>query len=78
MLKTKLTVRVDQELLENAKRFASKNNTTLTDLIDSFLKQIPVQGSLKEAPTVRYLTGVLSPNASQDDYKAHLDEKYGG
>lgn len=77
MLKTKLTVRVDQDLLENAKRFASKNNTTLTDLIDSFLKQIPVQGSLKEAPTVRYLTGVLSPNASQDDYKAHLDEKYG-
>ena len=78
MLKTKLTVRVDQDLLENAKRFASKNNTTLTDLIDSFLKQIPVQGSLKEAPTVRYLTGVLSSNASQDDYKAHLDEKYGG
>jgi hypothetical protein len=78
MLKTKLTVRVDQDLLENAKRFASKNNTTLTDLIDSFLKQIPVQGSLKEAPTVRYLTGVLSPNASKDEYKAHLDEKYGG
>lgn len=77
MLKTKLTVRVDQELLENAKRFASKNNTTLTDLIDSFLKQIPVQNSLKDAPTVRYLSGVLSANVSSEDYKAHLDEKYG-
>ncbi len=77
MLKTKLTVRVDPELLENAKKFASKNNTTLTDLIDSFFKQIPVQSSLKDAPTVRYLTGVLSANVSTEDYKTHLDEKYG-
>jgi hypothetical protein len=78
MLKTKLTVRVDPELLENVKKFASRNNTTLTELIDSFFRQIPVQGSLKDAPTVRYLTGVLSANSSADDYKAHLDEKYGG
>ena len=33
MSETKLTVRVPRDLLENVKRYAAKNNTTLTDLL---------------------------------------------
>jgi hypothetical protein len=78
-METKLTVRVSRRLLENAKRYARENNTTLTELICAYLQQIPFEGSgLDQAPIVRRLTGSLSQNVTVDDYRKHLDEKYGG
>lgn len=76
---TKLTVRVPRHLLENAKRYAKENNTTLTALISTYLRQIPAEKSVLEAaPIVRRLTASLSPAISIADYKKHLEEKYGG
>jgi hypothetical protein len=57
MGETKLSVRVPRDLLENAKRYASKNNTTLTDLIEAYLRRLPAQGTLGKAPIVRRLSG---------------------
>lgn len=76
---TKLTVRVPRHLLENAKRYARDHQTTLTDLISVYLKQIPTGSELMDhAPIVRGLIGQISSDVSLDDYKRHLDEKYGG
>jgi len=76
-METKLTVRVPQDLLENAKRYARANNTTLTELISAYLRRIPAENDLLEhAPIVRHLTGSISPNLSEADYKKHLEEKY--
>jgi len=78
-METKMTVRVSQRLLDNAKRYARENNTTLTELISAYLKQLPVEGSeLDKAPIVRRLSGSLSPDISVEDYKEYLQEKYGG
>jgi hypothetical protein len=77
MEETKLTVRVPRDLLENVKRYAAKNNTTLTKLIEAYLRRIPAQHPLENAPIVRRLSGILPPEASIQDYKKHLDEKYG-
>lgn len=75
---TKLTVRVPRNLLENAKRYANAHNTTLTELISAFLGHIPAEiEPLEQAPIVRQLTGLLSSNLSPEDYKKHLEEKYG-
>jgi len=50
---TKLTVRVPRHLIENAKRYANANHTTLTELISSYLKRIPTESeSLNHAPRV--------------------------
>jgi hypothetical protein len=76
MQETKLTVRVPRDLLENIKRYAALNNTTLTDLIEAYLRRIPVMQPLDNAPIVRRLSGTLSPTVSVQDYKKHLDEKY--
>lgn len=78
MQETKLTVRVPRDLLENVKRYAEENNTTLTALIDAYLRRIPAQAPLDNAPIVRRLSGILSPDVSLDDYKKHLEEKYAG
>ena len=78
MEETKMTVRVPRDLLENVKRFAASHNTTLTDLIEAYLRQIPDQTPLQDAPIVRRLSGVLPPTVDIQDYKDHLDEKYAG
>jgi hypothetical protein len=77
-METKLTVRVSRRILENAKRYARDNNTTLTELISTYLQQIPDAAiGLEDAPIVRRLSGSISPNVTVEDYKKHLDEKYG-
>jgi hypothetical protein len=76
MLKTKLTVRVEKDLLEKVKHYAMMNNTTLTDLIDSYFRHIPGQIQLEDAPIVRRISGTMSMNVSVQDYKKHLEEKY--
>lgn len=77
MDQTKLTVRVSRDLLENVKRYAAQNNTTLTNLIEAYLLRVLVQGTLEDAPIVRRLSGILPQSVSAQDYRDHLEEKYG-
>ena len=77
MRKTKLTVRVPYDLLNNIKRYAAENNTTLTNLIEAYLRRIPFQQPLENAPIVRRLSGTLSPEVTTQDYRQRLEEKYG-
>jgi len=76
MEETKLTVRVPRDLLENAKRYAAQNDTTLTGLIEAYLRRIPARQSLDQAPIVRRLSGTLPPDVTVQDYKKHLEKKY--
>jgi hypothetical protein len=76
MEETKLTVRVPRDLLENAKRYAAQNDTTLTNLIEAYLRRIPARQSLEKAPIVRRLSGTLPQDVTIQDYKKHLEEKY--
>ena len=79
LMDTKLTVRVPRHLLVNAKRYARAHQTTLTGLISAYLQHIPSESEVLDfAPIVRRLTGLLSPEVSTDDYKKHLEDKYGG
>ena len=77
MNETKLTIRIPRDVIENAKHFAAENNTTLTNLIEAYLRRIPAKHPLDNAPIVGRLTGTLSKDVSVDEYKKHLDEKYG-
>lgn len=77
MPNTKLTVRVPSDLLENVKRYARENNTTLTALIEAYLRRFPPRETFEDAPIVRRLSGTLSQDISIQDYKEHLVEKYG-
>lgn len=77
MQKTKLTVRVSQNLLDNFRRYAQEKNTTMTSLVETYLYSIPPQKILADAPIVHRLSGILSPEISVDDYKKHLVLKYG-
>lgn len=73
----KLTVRVPQELLSSAERYAQRAGTTVPCLIAAFLQQIPVEEpDLDNAPLVRALAGVVAPDLAIADYREPLCEKY--
>jgi hypothetical protein len=79
MERTKLTIRVDRNLLEGAKRYASQHDTTLTRLVSEYLRRLSVEDDLlADAPVVQRLSGTLSQEASVKDYREYLEEKYGG
>ncbi len=77
MRKTKLTVRIPQNVLDNFRRYAEEKNTTMTSLVEAYLRRIPHQEIPKDAPIVRRLSGTLSKQLSVEDHKQHLVEKYG-
>ncbi len=77
MERTKLTIRVDKDLLEESKRYAREHNTTLSWLVSEFLRHLSRQGDvLPDAPTVRRLSGILAQDASVADYGEYLERKY--
>lgn len=78
MRKTKLTVRIPQDVLDNFRRFAEEKNTTMTSLVEAYLRRIPHLEIPDDAPIVRRLSGTLSQQVSIKDHKKHLAEKYGG
>lgn len=78
MRKTKLTVRIPQDVLDNFRRYAEEKNTTMTSLVEAFLRRLPHQEIPEDAPIVHRLSGTLSQDVSVEDHKKHLAEKYGG
>jgi hypothetical protein len=77
MRETKLTIRLPRKLLENVKRYARQQNTTLTRMINQYLYHVstPID-ALENAPIVRRLSGTLSQDLSVADHKKHLEERY--
>ena len=76
---TKLTLRVDNELVDTAKVEASRRGKSVSQMVGEFFDSLTKQrGGHKNAPPVTAsLVGVLkSANASESAYKKHLREKY--
>ena len=77
MEQTKLTIRLPRDLLEGAKQYARKHDTSLTRLVAEYLRGLSTQDdALGTAPTVQRLVGSLPREASTEDYRRHLVEKY--
>ena len=75
-MNTKLTLSMDKGVIETAKKYASKNNTSLSHLIENYLASItkPSQKSAEKiSPLVKSLSGVLKPEKKQDRKKQYGD-----
>lgn len=74
MPKKKLTLSVDEAVIERAKRFSRRNRTSVSALVTGFLASLEDrEGS---TPIVSRLRGVLPSTATRDDYRAHLEAKH--
>ena len=50
MRNTKLTVQIPQDVLDNFRRYAEEKNTTMTSLVEAYLRRIPHQDIPKRLP----------------------------
>ena len=79
----KLTLKLDQTIIERAKIYASQKNTSLSKLIESYLEILTAPSNPEDesiSPLVKSLSGVISlpKNVDYDKmYKKHLLKKYG-
>ena len=78
MKEQKLTIRVSQDVLQGAKRYAEEHSTTLTRLVTTYLRRLGMEGDpLDSAPITRSLVGIMPPDIDPDrEYREHLEEKY--
>ncbi len=76
---SKLTLSVDGDVIERAKRYAEKRGTSVSRLVQTFLDNLsaptPTKGEL--SPIARRLHGALrGSHVSKKDYLDHLARKY--
>lgn len=77
---TKLTLKLDNSIIEQAKNYAKYKNTSLSKLIESYLGKLVTPNDTHEAtPLVKSLSSVvdLPKNfETKKEYKKHLINKY--
>jgi hypothetical protein len=80
-MKTKLTLSVDQNLIDNAKNYASAKDITVSELVARYFALIdePMSEKARHMPKLtRELSGVLktqSQPVSEEDYGKYLEDK---
>jgi hypothetical protein len=77
---TKLTLKLDDDIIKQAKLYAKKKNTSLSKLIESYLGLLvdPEEGR-EVTPLVKSLSGVVNLPGRTDYkkiYRKHLQSKY--
>jgi hypothetical protein len=80
MGKTKLTLSVDRKIVAHAKAFARIHDTSVSRLVESFLRRLDVPGdheSSAETPLVSRLRGLGNPSGGLVEYRRHVEKKYG-
>lgn len=76
----KLTLKLNGEIIEQAKTYARKNNTTLSKLIESYVGLLVDPNEKQEVtPLVKSLSGLIDLPKNFDhksNYRKHVVNKY--
>jgi hypothetical protein len=77
---TKLTLRMDEQLIKQAKDYARQSGKSLSKLVADFfalLNPDPEEDTNKTSPKVKSLRGIMRDSqVSPEDYKKYLEKKY--
>jgi hypothetical protein len=78
---TKLTLKLNEDIIAKAKEYAKSRKTSLSDLIENYLQKITSDKNSNRTitPLVKSLSGVISlPKDANDkeDYTDYLINKY--
>ena len=79
-MNTKLTLRMDNDLIESAKEHSAKTGKSVSRIVSDLFEIIKNEKLKKEyplTPTVRTLKGVLKGKlVDEKEYHKYLEEKY--
>lgn len=77
MARRKLTLSVDEEVIEKARRYSAEHKTSISRLVTTFLAALPSKGRRLE-PAVDRLMGLLPGDVDRAEHGRWLDEKHLG
>ncbi|HGG59437.1 MAG TPA: antitoxin [Gammaproteobacteria bacterium] len=77
-MQTKLTLRLEDELIQQAKSYARKHGKSLSQVVADYFGVLTEPHTKNAPPPItRSLIGVIeSSDVDVEDYKRHLEEKY--
>ena len=76
--KKKLTLRLNKQLIEQAKQYAARHNLSVSELVETYFLNLKKVDADDHTPLVQQLTGILPETADvEQTYKEYLAEKYG-
>ena len=79
-MNTKLTLRLDDQLIDKAKRYSDRSGKSVSQLVADFFAAIESHEDIpgtEVSPRVRSLRGAFKgATATEEDYRRHLEEKY--
>lgn len=79
-MQTKLTLRLDDQLVKQAKNYAEQSGKSVSQLVADYFSLLNAKPSSKLAitPSVKRLKGVLKKSQTNNvqDYQKYLEEKY--
>lgn len=80
---TKLTLRMNEKLINNAKKIAQAKGVSLSRLVSDYFQTVSSQQkkAMIESPILSEVAGILSSKADKKGkllkaYKKHVEEKY--
>ncbi len=78
-METKLTLKLDQDVIQSAKAFAEKNKKSLSRMVEDYFRKLTSENepSRKFSPLVEELSGIITEKDLEHlDYVAYLEKKY--
>jgi len=81
-MSTKLTLRLDDKLINDAKKAARSRGVSLSKMVGDYFNTISSQQKkeIQESPVLSEISGILPPRTDVKklvkSYKRHLEEKY--
>jgi len=77
-MNTKLTLRLDHELIEDAKAEAARRGKSVSQMVADYFRSLtPVDKPIQYPPITQSLHGIIKEDdLSEESYKAHLKEKH--
>ena len=76
--KKRVTLRINQQLIEQAKTYAVEHNISLFELVETYFLHLVREKETTHTPLVQQLAGILPADVDvQEEYNRYLEEKYG-
>jgi len=77
-MQTKLTLRLENALIQQAKMYAKQHDKSLSQVVSDYFQILTRKDKTAEAPPItRSLIGIMeSKHIEENDYGRHLEEKY--
>ncbi len=79
-MNTKLTLRLDEQLIDRAKRYSRRSGKSVSQLVADYFALIDAEETIpgtELTPHVRAMLGSLKgASVTEEDYRLHLEEKH--